>query len=94
MTETKPSSSNVTTVYVCQGTGCVSGKAIEISQALEKAAAELNLPGVKIDVTGCHGFCEQGPVAIVEPEGIFYTHVGIDDTCEIIDSHIRDGQPL
>ena len=46
MTETKPSSNNITRIYVCQGTGCVSGKAIEISQALEKAVAELNLPGV------------------------------------------------
>jgi NADH-quinone oxidoreductase subunit F len=94
VTETKPSNSNKKTIYVCQGTGCVSGKSLEITQALEKAIAELNLAGVKTDFTGCHGFCEQGPVAIVEPEGIFYTHVGVDDAREIIESHIRDDKPV
>jgi NADH-quinone oxidoreductase subunit F len=81
-------------VSVCQGTGCVSGKSIEITNALEKAVKEAGLSGVKIDFTGCHGFCEQGPVAIVNPEGVFYTHVTIDDATEIVESHLRDGKPV
>ena len=79
MTEAKPSSNNQRTILVCQGTGCVSGKSIEITEALAKAVEELGLSDVKIDFTGCHGFCEQGPVAIIEPEGVFYTHVEVDD---------------
>jgi len=93
VTQAKPSN-NSKIILVCQGTGCVSGKSLELTAALEKAVADLKIPGVKIDFTGCHGFCEQGPVAIVEPEGIFYTHVNVEDAQEIIESHIRDGKPV
>jgi NADH-quinone oxidoreductase subunit F len=72
----------------------VSGKAFEIREAIEKGLAELKLDGVKVDFTGCHGFCEQGPIAFVEPDGIFYTHVSLDDVPEIIQSHLCDGQPV
>ncbi|MEE8598163.1 MAG: NADH-quinone oxidoreductase subunit NuoF [Dehalococcoidales bacterium] len=81
-------------IFVCEGTGCVSAKAVEIRQALEKAVEELKLDSVKVDFTGCHGFCEQGPIAFVEPEGIFYTHVSVEDVPEIAQSHLRDGQPV
>jgi NADH-quinone oxidoreductase subunit F/NADP-reducing hydrogenase subunit HndC len=91
----EPQTSNIQhTVYICQGTGCVSGKSIEITEALAKAVKEAGLNNIKIDFTGCHGFCEQGPVAIVEPEGIFYTHVTIADIPEIVSSHLRDGIPV
>jgi NADH:ubiquinone oxidoreductase subunit F (NADH-binding)/(2Fe-2S) ferredoxin/ferredoxin len=94
VTKTKPSNNDQRTVFICQGTGCVSGKSIEITEALAKAVKEEKLNGVKIDFTGCHGFCEQGPVAIVEPEGIFYTHVTVADAPEIVKSHLRDGKPV
>jgi len=87
-------SQNRCTIMVCQGTGCVSGKSVEIRGALEEAVAELGLDGVKVDFTGCHGFCQQGPIVVVEPEGIFYTHVKVDDVSEIVQSHLRDGQPV
>lgn len=82
------------TIFICEGTGCVSGKSSEIRQALETKVAELGLKNVKVDFTGCHGFCEQGPIAIVEPEGIFYTHLTANDVPEIIQSHLIDGKPV
>jgi NADP-reducing hydrogenase subunit HndC len=95
VTEVKPGNNHKQrTIFICQGTGCVSGKSIEITEALEKAVTSLGLTDVKVDFTGCHGFCEQGPVAIVEPEGIFYTHVSVDDAAEIVESHLRDGKPV
>jgi NADH:ubiquinone oxidoreductase subunit F (NADH-binding)/(2Fe-2S) ferredoxin/ferredoxin len=94
VTEAKPSNGNQHTIFICQGTGCVSGKSVEITEALEKAVAELGLEGIKVDFTGCHGFCEQGPVAFVEPEDIFYTHVSVADVPEIAESHLRDGKPV
>ena len=94
MIEPKPSKDNQLTISVCHGTGCVSGKAFEIREALEKAVVELGLEGVKVDFTGCHGFCQQGPIVVVEPEGIFYAHVSVDDVPEIAQSHLRDGQPV
>jgi NADH:ubiquinone oxidoreductase subunit F (NADH-binding)/(2Fe-2S) ferredoxin/NAD-dependent dihydropyrimidine dehydrogenase PreA subunit len=94
VTEAKPGSSDQRTVFICQGTGCVSSKSVEITRALAEAVAEQGMTGVKIDYTGCHGFCEQGPIAIVEPEGIFYAHVTVDDVPEIVTSHLRDRKPV
>ena len=96
MIEAKSSkvSDNQRTILVCHGTGCVSGKAIEIREALEKTVVEMGLDGVKVDFSGCHGFCQQGPIAVVEPEGIFYARVSVDDVPEIVQSHFRDGQPV
>ena len=95
MTEAIPNNGNKQrTVFVCQGTGCVSGKSIEITNALEKAVKEAGLSDVKVDFTGCHGFCEQGPIAIINPEGVFYTHVTVEDATEIVESHLRDGNPV
>ncbi|GAH95959.1 unnamed protein product, partial [marine sediment metagenome] len=42
----------------------------------------------------CHGFCQQGPIVVVEPEGIFYAKVTVDDVPEIVQSHLRDGKPV
>jgi NADH-quinone oxidoreductase subunit F len=94
VTEAKSSKNDQRTIFICQGTGCVSGKSLEITEALKKTIVEQGLTGVKVDFTGCHGFCEQGPVAIVEPEGIFYAHVGVEDVSEIVASHLRDGKPV
>jgi NADH:ubiquinone oxidoreductase subunit F (NADH-binding)/(2Fe-2S) ferredoxin/ferredoxin len=94
VTGKKPANSHQRTIFICQGTGCVSGKSLEITEALKKNIAEQGLENVKVDFTGCHGFCEQGPVAIVEPEGVFYTHVTPNDVPEIVTSHLRDGKPV
>jgi NADH:ubiquinone oxidoreductase subunit F (NADH-binding)/(2Fe-2S) ferredoxin len=92
--EAKPGKGSQRTINICQGTGCVSGKSIEITEALKKAVAGQGLNGVNVDFTGCHGFCEQGPVAIIEPEGIFYTHVTVADVPEIVEGHLRDGKSV
>jgi NADH:ubiquinone oxidoreductase subunit F (NADH-binding)/(2Fe-2S) ferredoxin/ferredoxin len=94
VTAKKPAETNKRTIFVCQSTGCASSKSIEITAALEKAIAGAGLKDVGVDFTGCHGFCEQGPLAVVEPEGIFYTHVTLDDVPEIVTSHLRDNKPV
>ena len=94
MIEAKPSKDNQSTILVCLGTGCVSGKAFEIREALEKAISELGLDGVNVDFTGCHGFCQQGPIVVVEPAGIFYASGRVDDAPAIVQSHLRDAQPV
>jgi NADH-quinone oxidoreductase subunit F/NADP-reducing hydrogenase subunit HndC len=82
------------TIFICEGTGCVSGKSHEIRQALENEVAAMGLQNVTVDFTGCHGFCEQGPIAIIEPEGIFYTHLTIDDVQDIVQDHLMNGKPV
>jgi NADH-quinone oxidoreductase subunit F len=49
---------------------------------------------VKVKFTGCHGFCQQGPIVIIEPEGIFYTHIKVENAEDIISNHIIDGKSL
>jgi len=92
--KTAKSSNGQRTVYLCHGTGCVSGKAFAIRQALEEGVEKLGLKDVKVDFTGCHGFCEQGPIVFIQPEGIFYAHVSLDDVPEILTSHLRDNKPV
>jgi len=81
-------------ILVCRGTGCQAGGSAEIYGLLRDEVARLELPGVDVDYTGCHGFCEQGPIVVVEPEGIFYTGVQAEDAAEIVQSHLRDGKPV
>jgi NADH-quinone oxidoreductase subunit F len=82
-------------VFVCQGTGCMSSKSDQIRAALESEVARLGLADrYEVKFSGCHGFCQQGPIVIVEPEGIFYSHVKVDDAPEIAQSHLRDEKPV
>jgi NADH-quinone oxidoreductase subunit F len=83
-----------TRVLVCQGTGCTSSGSEEIRRALEHQVDEAGLQDVEVDFTGCHGFCQQGPIVVVEPEGIFYTHVKVEDVAEIVESHLTGGRPV
>ncbi len=82
------------TVLICQGTGCVSLKAVKIREAFERGIFEQGIKDVKVDFTGCHGFCAQGPVVVIEPEGILYTHVTLEYVPEIIESHLKQGEPV
>ncbi len=81
-------------VFVCRGTGCVSGGGDAVYMALTEELKKQNVTGAVIDFSGCHGFCQQGPNVVVEPDGIFYTHVGPEDAAEIVTSHLRDGNPV
>lgn len=46
---------------------------------------------VRINTAGCLGRCEEGPVLVVYPEGVWYTYVDESDLDEIIESHLRHG---
>jgi len=85
---------NHRTVFVCQGTGCLSSGSGAVYEALKVEVARFGLRDVEVDLTGCHGFCEQGPNVVIEPEGIFYTHAQSEDAAEIVHSHLRDGKPV
>lgn len=50
--------------------------------------------GVRVNSAGCLDRCEEGPVAVVYPEGVWYTYVDEEDIDEIVDSHLANGQPV
>ena len=79
------------TVFICRGTGCESSKSPEIEKAL---SAGLKGTGVQVKHTGCHGMCQQGPIVIVEPEGLFYANVSTDDVSEILGSLKNGNKPI
>jgi len=50
-------------------------------------------PGkVRINRAGCLDRCEDGPVCVVYPEGVWYTYVDQSDIDEIVQSHLVGGQ--
>ncbi len=81
-------------ILVCQGTGCISGKADAVHEALDAEVKRQGLDSVAVDFTGCHGFCEQGPNVVIEPDGIFYTHVQSEDAAEVVTEHLVNGRPV
>lgn len=78
-------------VLVCGGTGCHSSQGDEIRQLLEKKAEEIGLDNIKVSLTGCFGLCETGPNIVIYPEGIFYSHVKLEDVDEIVEEHFVNG---
>jgi len=82
------------TLLVCQGTGCVSGGSEQVFSLLKDEIEDSgHAEDILVKRTGCHGFCQQGPLIVIEPEGIFYTKVKTEDMPEIIQSLLTGGKP-
>jgi NADH:ubiquinone oxidoreductase subunit F (NADH-binding)/(2Fe-2S) ferredoxin len=80
-------------VLVCGGTGCTSSGSHKVQEELRRELAKQGIEKeVKIVETGCHGFCEQGPLVIVYPEGTFYTRVQPEDVPELVEEHLLKGR--
>ena len=83
------------TILVCQGTGCVSSKSPEIQESLKARIAQEGLDDQNaVELTGCHGFCQRGPLVVIEPESTCYTGVSVKDVDEIVESHLKGNQPV
>lgn len=93
-------------ILVCGGTGCVAGGSLNIFDRLRSL---LEAKGISADVeladephegsvgmkkSGCHGFCEMGPLVRIEPQGWLYTKVKIDDCEEIVEKTILGGEMI
>ncbi len=86
------SSQTSRTLFVCRGTGCQSARAVELQERLEQAIQSTGLSHITVKFTGCHGFCEKGPIVIVEPDGVFYNRVSVEDADVIVNEHLVNGQ--
>jgi len=63
-------------ITICGGTGCHAYGCMKIARGFEEGIQEKNLQDkVDVRITGCHGFCERGPIVVVQPQGIFYQRV-------------------
>ncbi len=78
-----------TCITICAGTGCQAHGSLDIVNALSEKIKERGLEDkVFIKSTGCHGFCERGPLMVIKPKGIFYEHVKVDMLDTIIEETI------
>ncbi len=82
-----------TVVTICGGTGCRASRSIKVVEALRaELVAKKLTKSVQLRVTGCHGFCEQGPIIVIEPVNILYCHVSPDDVSEIVSETVQGGR--
>ncbi|MFC1905266.1 NADH-ubiquinone oxidoreductase-F iron-sulfur binding region domain-containing protein [Chloroflexota bacterium] len=82
-----------TTLIMCGGTGCQASQAQEVIKAVREELSRQGLDmKVRLRVTGCHGFCEQGPVMVIEPGNVFYCHIVPEDAFEIVSQTLVNGK--
>ena len=92
-------------VLICAGTGCIAGGAMKIYENLKAECESRGLPvyiGLKhhtdeekslhVKMSGCHGFCEMGPLVHIEPLGVMYIHVKPEDCHEILERTVLGGE--
>ncbi len=82
-------------ITVCGGTGCQGSEAKRVIKAFKDELDKKDLKDrAELKVTGCHGFCEQGPLAVLRPQDIFYVNLTAEDVPEIIDKTVVNGEPI
>jgi NADH:ubiquinone oxidoreductase subunit F (NADH-binding)/(2Fe-2S) ferredoxin/Pyruvate/2-oxoacid:ferredoxin oxidoreductase delta subunit len=79
-------------IRICM-TGCRAHGAEEILKAFQEEVGRRKLDA-EIVSTGCHGFCAQAPVLVVDPYGIFYGGLSPEDVPEIVSQTVENGQAV
>ena len=98
-------SSSAVNVLVCAGTGCIAGGSLKVCETLKEECERRGLQvyvgltehsgeekSLHIKMSGCHGFCEMGPLVHIEPLGVMYIHVKPEDCCEIVEKTVMRGE--
>ena len=93
----KEKSASVKTVSICIGTACTAKGSRKLYELFCKAAEEAGTAagdGIKIEAkrVGCHGFCERGPIVVIQPGKIFYQGVEEPDVAEIFRETVLSGR--
>ena len=93
-------------VVICGGSGCVAGGSLKVYDRMKQLMEER---GLRIDVvlqheshdesiglkhSGCHGFCQMGPLMRIEPMGLLYIKVTVDDCEEIVEKTILNNEVI
>lgn len=98
-------SKKVTSVLICAGTGCIADGSLKIYENIKAECEERGIPvyvglahhgeeekSLYVKMSGCHGFCEMGPLIHIEPMGWMYIHVKSEDCHEIVKKTILGGE--
>ncbi|MCS6970024.1 MAG: NADH-ubiquinone oxidoreductase-F iron-sulfur binding region domain-containing protein [Planctomycetota bacterium] len=93
-------------VLVCAGTGCLSAGALAVRDALVREISLAGLPvavelrreppagSTLVGISGCQGFCQQGPLVTVLPDGLLYCRVRPEDAAEIVAETLVHRRPI
>ena len=96
-TVTKQRAKHQQQILVCCGTGCLASGAKQVAEAFAEQVEERGLDaevGLFVKPTGCHGFCERGPLVALQPSGILYTKVKAKQVAEILDTTVVGGEEV
>ena len=93
-----------TKVLICAGTGCIAGGSLLIYDELKRLVSQKGLlvdvdllkeeEGISVKKSGCHGFCEAGPLVRIEPYNYLYLNVKLEDCEDIFNYTIIGGEPV
>nr|WP_312575980.1 NADH-quinone oxidoreductase subunit NuoF [Sedimentibacter sp.] len=91
-------------VLVCAGTGCLASGSLAIYEKIKQLVSEKGLlvdvdllkeeKGIGVKKSGCHGFCEAGPLVRIEPHNYLYLHVSLEDCEDIVNLTLIDNKPV
>ncbi len=81
------------------GSDCCGARgALKARDYMKSRVAELGIStlrnNIRINTAGCMNRCDEGPVIVVYPEGVWYAYASEGDLDEIIESHLRHGRPV
>lgn len=80
-------------LLVCGDTGCRAANSMPIIDSLKQEIKNAGLEDlVSVSLTGCFGFCAQGPIVKVHPDNVFYVKVQADDARDIVQDHLIEGK--
>ncbi len=82
-------------VMVCTCTNCISNGALKIKDALESEIAAKDLvDDIRVVQTGASGMCVNGPILMIQPDGIFYQYIKEKNIAHLVEEHFLKGRPV
>ena len=78
-------------ITLCSGSACHASGSKDVAASIEEEIKKQGLSdAVEIRKTGCHGFCERGPIIVIHPEEICYLQIKPEDIPEIVSETIKE----
>ena len=82
-------------ITICTGTGCLAYGTQKLVDAFTAEIETQQLHDkVALRTSGCHGFCERGPMVVIHPQNIFYERVKLADAPKIIEQTVKNGETI
>lgn len=83
-----------THLMLCTGTGCVACGTPKVAAALQEELKKKGLEReIEIILTGCNGYCAEGPVMAVYPDQVFYQKLTVEEVPTLVEEHFLKGRP-